>query len=210
MASSVLVEAGGCRFLFDIGRGVSQRLVQSGLRQDDLKCLLLSHYHPDHISDLLPYLHAALYSQVDPRSCDLEIFGPPGLLDLAARMSDLLGAGAMEEQDRFRLRWHEVCPGPRSIGGLEVELFDLPPAGNQGVRFEVGTMKLALTGDSHFHQQEIDFLQGVDLAVIDSGHLESEELVDLAVTTGVPRIVCSHLYRDLEEATLNRRARERG
>ena len=70
--------------------------------------------------------------------------------------------------------------------------------------------RYALTGDSSFHQEEIDFLAGRELAVIDSGHLSDEEIVELAARTQARRLVCSHLYRELDAAALNARAAEAG
>jgi ribonuclease BN (tRNA processing enzyme) len=46
--------------------------------------------------------------------------------------------------------------------------------------------------------------------VIDSGHLDDDELVELAVQSGARRIVCSHLYRDLDAEALGSRAAARG
>ena len=46
--------------------------------------------------------------------------------------------------------------------------------------------------------------------MIDAGHPSDEEIVELAVRTRVPRIVCTHLYRELDEEELNARAREKG
>ncbi len=46
--------------------------------------------------------------------------------------------------------------------------------------------------------------------MIDAGHLEADEIVELAVRSGARRLVCSHLYRPLDAAALNARAAKRG
>ena len=51
MASSVLVQLPEAQFVFDMGRGISLRLVEVGLRQDDIEHVVLSHFHADHIGD---------------------------------------------------------------------------------------------------------------------------------------------------------------
>ena len=108
------------------------------------------------------------------------------------------------------MQLHETASGPLVIGGVELDYVHLPPAGNRGLRFELNGAIYALTGDSDLHDAEIEFLRGVELAVFDSGHLTDEEILELAVATQARHLVCSHLYRDLDEAELNARARERG
>src|SRR5882757_7531947 len=46
---SILVEAGGQKFLFDAGRGSLQRLVQSQVSWRDVNGVFLTHLHSDHV-----------------------------------------------------------------------------------------------------------------------------------------------------------------
>lgn len=220
MASSVLVElpapeaGGGClRFVFDMGRGIAHRLVEIGLRQDDVEHIVLSHFHPDHLSDLVPYLHAAAWSRSDPRQRDLHLHGPPGLENQLMRLLSLFGPEDLR-RDHYRIHLHEERDGVLHLGGRELAFRPLPPAGNHGLRFATGPAAggrtVALTGDSDFHDAEVNLLRGVDLAIIDSGHLEDAEIVELAVRSGAAEIVCSHLYRDLDGDALEAAARARG
>ena len=214
MASSVLIELGrdgepDLRLVYDLGRGIAGRLAARGLRQDDVEHLVLSHFHPDHLSDLIPYLHAAAWSQIDPRSKDLHVYGPIGLEVQMMRLLALFGPDNLS-REHFRVRLHEIRGDRLEIGGLRFGFCDLPPADNRGLKLTRGGKTWALTGDSSYHPQEVEFLRGADLAVIDAGHPEDEEIVELAARTQVPRIVCSHLYRELEEDDLNRRAQAAG
>ena len=207
-ASAALVELAGSRLVFDFGPGVARRLVELGLRQDDVCNIVLSHFHPDHLSDLVPFIHAGLYSPTDSRTSSLFVYGPAGVVEVVESLLSLVGFPEGEEAP-FRVFAQQV-EDRLAIGGLSAEYLSLPPAGNHGLRFEHGGHRYALTGDSHFHEQEIEFLRGVELAVVDSGHLEDEELVELAVR-GAPKVlVCSHQYRKLDPEDLNRRAWERG
>ena len=210
VASSALIELDGLTLLFDCGRGVAGRLAELGYRQDQLEHVLVSHFHADHVSDLLPLIHAGSWSQTDPRGRDLHLWGPPGLERLVAGWLELLGADSLVNPERFRVEVHEVDAGRFTISGHDLESVDLPPAGNRGLGFAVGKRRYALTGDSHFHRQEIALLAGRELAVIDSGHLSDDEIVRLAVESGARRIVCSHLYRELDAAALNARAAKAG
>src|SRR6187401_334251 len=46
---SILVEAGGQKFLFDAGRGSLQRLAQSQVSWRDVNGVFLTHLHSDHV-----------------------------------------------------------------------------------------------------------------------------------------------------------------
>lgn len=208
-ASSVLINLDGLSVLFDMGRGVAHRLVEAGLRQDDLRHVVFSHFHPDHLSDLIPYLHAASWSPSDPRNEDLHLWGPPGLEQQMKRLLGLFEGRALNGGN-FTVHIHEVSQEELLIEGRSFDWVSLPPAGNHGLGFRFSNVRVGLTGDSFFHKEEIAFLSRLDMAIIDSGHLKDEEIVELAVQSGVSVMVCSHLYRELNIDELNQRACERG
>jgi len=208
VASSALIELADLRLVFDFGRGVAMRLAALGFAQDDVAHVALSHFHVDHVSDLVPYLHAGSWSGIDPRTRDLHVWGPEGLEALMGGMLELFDG--LLRDDGFGVEVHEVAGDSMTIEGHEFLLADLPPAGNRGLKFVCGDVTCALTGDSHFHEREIDFLTGADVAIIDAGHSSDDEIVELASRCGARKLVCSHLYRDLDRDALARRAADRG
>src|SRR5712691_5398310 len=210
-ASSVLLELDGLYILFDCGRGIVQRLLDAGVRHNQVDHIVISHFHPDHVSDLIPFLHAGAWSRRDPRSANLHIYGPPGVQQF---MHNLLGAFRMNDffppSKAYAIQVHEISEEQITIGPHSFEFLSLPPSGNHGLRFNWGGKRYAITGDSWFHAQEVAFLINVDLAIIDAGHIEDDEIVELAATTQAGHIVCSHLYRDINAPQLLDRAREKG
>ncbi len=208
-ASSVLLELDDLRLVYDFGRGIADRLAEIGLRQDDVEHVVLSHFHPDHLSDLIPYLQAASWSRIDPRTRDLHVYGPRGLEVQLMRLLGLFGPDNLV-RPHFRVHLHESRGEELTVGAHDFGFADLPPAGNRGLKLTHGGRSYAFTGDSSYHRQEVEFLRGVDLAVIDAGHLEDDEILALAAEAQVPRIVCSHLYRELDEAEMSRRAKAGG
>jgi ribonuclease BN (tRNA processing enzyme) len=208
-ASSVLVELEGTPILFDCGHGVLQRLLEAGVQHWQVQHIVLSHFHPDHVSDLIPLLHAGAWSRRNPRKDDLHIYGPAGVHNLINTLMTLFKPGSFQ-QSSYTISVEELCEGPFRIAGYDFESISLPPAGNHGLRFTWRGKRYALTGDSSFHEQEIAFLHNADLAVIDSGHLEDEEIVELAVASQARHIVCSHLYREIHAQQLQEQARRKG
>ncbi|MEM9555581.1 MAG: ribonuclease Z [Acidobacteriota bacterium] len=208
-ASSVLLELGNLRIVYDFGRGIADRLAALGLRQDDVSHVVLSHFHPDHVSDLVPYLHAASWSRIDARTRDLHLWGPRGIEVQMARILGLFGPDELTRR-AWRVHVHEVREPTLTIEDHRFDWRELPPSGNHGLRFEHQGRVVALTGDSGFHDAEVEFLADVDLAIFDSGHLTDDEIVELAVRSRARRLVASHVYRELDTEALVARARARG
>jgi ribonuclease BN (tRNA processing enzyme) len=208
-ASSVLIQLDNLPVLFDCGHGVVQRLLEAGIRHNELNHIVVSHFHPDHISDLIPFLHAGAWSRRNPRTTDLHIYGPPGLQRIIDGFRDIFGESALQ-QPAYGILVHEVHGEQFSIGEYEFDFINLPPAGNHGLRFKWGGKCYAMTGDSNFHEHEISFMHKVDLAIIDSGHLEHDEIVQLAAASQAKTIVCSHLYREIDVPELQSLAKKAG
>lgn len=208
-ASSVLLDLDGMYILFDCGHGIVQRLLEVGVQPNEIEHIVLSHFHPDHVSDLIPLLHAGARSRRNPRTLDLHIYGPSGVQKLIGGFVNIFGASSLQ-QPSYSVVVSEVTEEQFSIGPYGFDFISLPPAGNHGLRFEWRGKHYAITGDSHFHEAEIAFLKNVDLAIIDSGHIEDEEIVQLAVASQAKVIVCSHLYREIEAVHLQKLAVDRG
>ena len=204
-ASSILVELDGMPILFDCGHGIVQRLLEMGISHNQVNHVVLSHFHPDHVSDLIPLLHAGVWSRRNPRSSDLHIYGPSGVRNFVDQLLHVFGPSSFQ-QPGYALVVHEVTEEQFSIGSYQFDYVSLPPAGNHGLRFAWNGKVYALTGDSHFHEAEKAFLKDVDLAVIDAGHIEDADIVELAAASQAKTIVCSHLYREIDAHKLQAQA----
>jgi ribonuclease BN (tRNA processing enzyme) len=208
-ASSVLLELDGMPILFDCGHGIVQRLLEAGFQHNEVDHIVISHFHPDHVSDLIPFLQAGAWSRRDPRRSDLHIYGPAGVQKLIDGFMNVFGPSALQQLS-YSICVHEVTREQFSIGPYRFDSISLPPAGNRGLRFEWKGKRYALTGDSNFHEQEIAFLRHVDLAIVDAGHIEDDEIVQLAVASQAKTIVCSHLYREINAPRLQVLAEKTG
>lgn len=208
-ASSVLIQLEALPVLFDCGHGVVQRLLEAGISHNELNHIVVSHFHPDHVSDLIPFLHAGAWSRRNPRTTDLHIYGPSGIQRIIDGFKELFGASGLQ-QPTYNVYVHEVAGEQFSIDSYTFDFISLPPAGNHGLRFVWRDKRYAITGDSNFHEHEISFLHNVDLAIIDSGHLEDDEIVQLAAASQAKTIVCSHLYREIDAPKLQFLAEKAG
>jgi ribonuclease BN (tRNA processing enzyme) len=106
-ASSVLIQLDDMPVLFDCGHGIWQRLLEAGISHNELNHIVVSHFHPDHISDLIPILHAGAWSRRNPRTTDLHIYGPSGLERFMDGFRDIFGESSLQ-QPACDILVHEV------------------------------------------------------------------------------------------------------
>ncbi len=81
--ASYLVESGATRVLLDLGHGSFQRIFRE-VPPADLDAVFVSHLHPDHFIDLVPFRHYLRYQLDPPRR--MRVLGPG---QLAARLDAL-------------------------------------------------------------------------------------------------------------------------
>lgn len=87
MCSGYVVECGGDYIVFDHGFGAHHRLLELGIRPTQVSHLFISHHHYDHMGDY-PRLLLTRWDQGAGKVPELEVFGPPPLKKITARMID--------------------------------------------------------------------------------------------------------------------------
>ena len=184
---SILVEAGGRDFLFDCGRGATQRLYQQKIPFNAADALFLTHLHSDHtvgIADLW------LTGWVMGRSVPLRVWGPTGTSEM---MAHLQKAYAFDVHTRRDV--DEQLPGQGAViqahdieqgvvyerDGVKVTAFTVDhgvvkPA--LGYRVDFAGHSVALSGDTRYSENLIRFAQGADVLIHEVLDLESYGAAD--------------------------------
>ena len=174
----VLVHAGGQNLLIDSGRGVTQRLLQSGLKVGAVDALFITHLHSDHvigIPDL--WLTGWLEASFGQRNGPFRVFGPAGTQGMMEGLAkaydwDIKARIADQKLDPANLR-HEVSEFREGVvyekGGVKVIAFDvdhgelLKPA--FGFRIEYAGRSVTVSGDTRFSENLIRHATGTDLLI---------------------------------------------
>ena len=174
----VLVQAGGQNLLIDCGRGVTQRLQQSGLKLGAVDALFITHLHSDHvvgIPDL--WLIGWLDNVFGQRSGPFRVYGPAGTQNLMDGLAkayawDISARIADQKLDPANLR-AEVTEFREGVvydkAGLKVTAFDvdhgemLKPA--FGFRVDFGGRSVTISGDTRFSENLIRHATGTDLLI---------------------------------------------
>ncbi len=171
---SILVEAGGQKFLFDAGRGALQRLTQLKLSWADVNGVFFTHLHSDHVvgfPDL--WLTGWLSAQ---REAPLQVWGPKGTKNMVSHLEQ-----AYEFDIRMRLADEHASAAGIVIlasdivegfvyekNGVKVTVFDVDHAPVEpafGYRIDFAGRSVVLSGDTRFSENLIRHAAGVDVLV---------------------------------------------
>jgi len=120
---STLVEAGDLRLLFDVGRGATIRLNQTGVPLRDIDAVFLTHLHSDHvngISDL--WLTGWLPPAFGRRTTAFRIYGPTGTQEMMSHLEQA-------HQADIRIR---VADERLSASGIAIDAADV----TEGIVYE--------------------------------------------------------------------------
>jgi len=174
---STLIEAGDDHLLFDAGRGVMQRLVQTGLRMDAVSKLFLTHLHSDHVMDIPDLLLTPWAAPSAPRHVPLEVWGPEGTRDMMAHLEQ---AFAFDIHMRRDVDEHLSASGVQVIAqdvsegtvyeknGVKITAFLVdhgPVKPAYGYRVNFGGRSVCLSGDTRPSVNLVEACRGVDLLI---------------------------------------------
>ena len=109
--SCVLVEAGDDIYIFDLGNGSVNNLTQYQVPWPNVKAVLITHMHSDHMADL-PDAH--LQSWIQGRTSPLKVYGPEGI-NLVTKGFEL----AYSADYQYRNEHHGDDMLPMSIAGFD-------------------------------------------------------------------------------------------
>ena len=180
---SILVEAGGQKFLFDAGRGAMQRLAQLKVRWQDIDGVFFTHLHSDHVVGF-PDLWLTGWLVGPGRDRPLRVWGPTGTQKMMSKLEE-----AYDFDIRIRLYDDRAAPNGVLLfaqditegvvfekAGLKVTAFDVdhsPVWPAFGYRVDHGGRSIVLSGDTRVSQNLIRYAAGVDLLVHEVASPES-------------------------------------
>jgi ribonuclease Z len=175
---STLVEAGGVRLVFDIGRGAPIRLWQKQVPLGSINAHFLTHLHSDHVNGLPDlWMSGWIQTAFGSRKTPFVMYGPDGTAAMTASLWE-----AFSEDRRIRLvdemnpieglefDVHDVGPGlvycqnGVAVSTFEVDHGDLvKPA--YGYKITFGAHTVVLSGDTRYSAAVEQAATGSDLLV---------------------------------------------
>jgi ribonuclease BN (tRNA processing enzyme) len=210
--AGVHVATGAVRLLVDCGAGVVYRMAALGLDWSGITHVAITHFHADHLSDLVTLFVAWRYGQLPPRSAPLTLIGPPGTLEVLGRLAtafavDVTGYGFPVTVIEMPRR------GALPLGGGITLATHPVPHTPESVAYSVsdGAARLVISGDTSEDEAFADWAAGCDALLLECSlpesmavpsHLTPEGVGRMAARARPGRLVCTHLYPPLEGADI--------
>ena len=188
--------------LFDSGAGTLNRLLKIGIDYRKLDYIFYTHFHPDHVAELVPILFACKYHS-KPRIKPLRIIGPKGLKELYHGLSNVYGEWIRPEKCSLELI--ELTGRKYKENGWTV--YTKPMVHSKvsiGYRLESKSGKTVVySGDTGYCKSIVDLSRGADILILECsfperykfwGHLTPGLAGKIARESGCKHLVLTHLY----------------
>jgi ribonuclease BN (tRNA processing enzyme) len=196
--SSSLIKTQKDTILVDCGPGCLIRLREAGNDVRHINRIFITHFHPDHISDLVSILFAYYHSGETKKI--IEINGPAGLNALTNNLRITYGSWMHSELFLFQeLQSNEITIPDGKMKWLKVRHNEE----SIGFRFQLNDKVISFSGDSGDCPELIELSEDANLAIFecahpnthpDPFHLNPSALAEIVTASQAKKIVLTHLY----------------
>ena len=209
-SSGLAVRTDEALVLVDIGAGTIRRLCEAGVDLRLVDAILITHFHPDHVSDLVPFLFASNYAFGPVRKESFHVVGPDGLEQFYSGLVRVYQDWIVPKGDRLRLKQMSVKDTDR-FHVKDLAILSTPSVhGPQSLsyRLEAAGVSVTVSGDTDFSERLIELARGADLLISECslpdalkipGHLVPSEAGRIAAEAGVRKLVLTHMYPPCDE-----------
>ena len=218
-ASSILLEIGRQKLLFDSGPGTMRRLLENGTAIHEITHLVYTHHHPDHTSELVPLLFASKYSGANQRDIPLTILSGKGFSTFFKKLEAAYG------------HWIQLAPGMMNIIEMDTATADriefpdftvdsIPVEHNpESLAFRIsnaGGRSVVVSGDTDYTANLVTLAADTDLLICESalpddrkapGHLTPSLAGKIASQSRAKKLVLTHFYPECEQVDIAKQCR---
>lgn len=187
----------------DLGSGTLSRLTELS-PPEKLNAILITHWHYDHTSDLLPLIY-----RLQSVGKKLALFSP---FDGQSQIRSIIAQSGVFEM-------HDIAVGDCfSVGNIQITVGPARhPVPSVSYRFESEGKSITYTGDTNLTDELGPFIRGTDILLADSlfpkecwsiekPHLSSVLAAGIAAENQVSRLVITHMNPDYDSLQLLRAA----
>jgi len=217
---SVLMRTDDNILLFDSGTGTMRRLLEAGVEIFDVSFIFYSHFHPDHTSELVPFLFSNKYPDGSRRKKPLTLVAGNGFLKFYKNLK--LVYGHWIELDTNLLNIIELDNtnyDKRRFDNFKVE--SIPVEHNpESIAYRItGSegISVVYSGDTDFSDNLVMLSKDADLLICESalpdelkvkGHLTPSLAGEIAKRANVRKLVLTHFYPECDQADVEKECRK--
>jgi ribonuclease BN (tRNA processing enzyme) len=188
------------RILLDCGPGTWRSLDSRGIELRLINIVLISHFHVDHISDLIALLWARNVLKIDKEQV-FSIFGPSGTRAWYEKLTAVHSDWLHEAQVEI----HELSEGGAKTEGYTIKASSTYHTLNS-ICFRItdsSNRSLFYSGDTGWNENLVKLANSCDLAIIEASvssenkatdHLSSRLAAVIAQRAEVKRLILTHFY----------------
>ena len=158
--------------MLDLGAGTLRSMLQWGLNFNQIDLLALSHRHPDHVGDLVPFLFATRYALGYTRQEPFWLLAARGFAEFLGRLRAAFGHWVEPPEGLMQLR--ELSPeGPDEVQWEGLTIKSAPTNHTEGslaFRIEAESRSLVYSGDTDVSDSLVALAQGADLLVLEAAN----------------------------------------
>jgi len=191
--------------LLDMGPSIIKQLLKRGVTLEEIDAIFISHFHPDHVSDLIPFLFATRYQMGYKRKRPVKIYGCEGIKEFLSLLSQAFDGtidppeGLIEIMELPKIK-NYVFP----LGDFEAITTPVKHREESlAIRLEKEGKALVYSGDTGYCDEIVELAEGADLLILECSnpvigepahHLAPEEVALIAKRAKVKTLLVSHFY----------------
>lgn len=212
-APGYIVQAENFYFLLDCGPGVLKQILKVGLKLEDISAIFISHFHPDHLSDLIPLFFATRYNLGYNRKEPFILYAGEGFLFFYQKLKEAFGVWVEPPEGLLNIKELPLIKNYNFIVGPFVAK-TTPVKHNPeslALKLEYKGKTLVYSGDTGFCEEIIELSKGVDLLILECSnsqnlavehHLGPNEIAYIIEKSKVKNLILSHFYPHSENPDL--------
>jgi ribonuclease BN (tRNA processing enzyme) len=219
--SGYVLKTGENLSLIDCGGGVTSSFLRRGLNPLDVEQVFITHTHPDHVIDL-PLFIQLLY--LEGRTGPFDMYIPEEFVQpfrtfltsvylIEEKLGFKLNLVGYQDEFTFTGEFQLRAIGNKHLqsNGELIKQLGLPNKMQcHSVEIEVDGKKILYSSDIAAYEDVRPHLDGKDLVVLESTHVDLAEFIEHAQTVKVGRFIITHLGTDEEIAAIQAMAAKAG
>jgi len=195
------LEIGKVKTLVDCGSGTLRQLTKAKLDYKDIDIAFFTHFHPDHILDLIAFIQALNWTPGFDRKKDLILVGPVGFKKFYE--SYLKYVSGVPRPNTYKIRIKEIKK-KLIFKNFTVECVRTIHSGTSiAYKFTEKNKSLVISGDCDYDDKLVIFSNNVDALMLEcsfpdtmkkKGHLISRECGLIAQKAKAKKLILTHFY----------------